>query len=306
MTLGVIFALLGALSFSTNAVSIRRGMTLGAASQGLYLTVFSGTVLFLIAALLSRQIFDAGLVGGRGFAFMAASGVVHILGGRYCNYRALGAIGVNRSQPIVGMSTLVSVGIAIVWLNEQLTLLKAIGIALMMIGPALVAPTRRTAPPRADRSTSHAGDQAFTPRVAEGYVFGIAAAVLWGAGPVLMRAGLQSNGLGMLGGVVSYAAASVILLATLLVPGQASGAINLDKRARGMFLIGGISSWLANMFRFAALALAPVSIVIPLMRASVLFSLAMNFIFNRHLESFEPRVLGGIFISLAGAIVLVI
>jgi len=46
--------------------------------------------------------------------------------------------------------------------------------------------------------------------------------------------------------------------------------------------------------------------VIPLMRATVLFTLVLNFAFNRHLESFEPRVLMGIFISMIGAILLVI
>ncbi|OGA15884.1 MAG: hypothetical protein A3H32_09580 [Betaproteobacteria bacterium RIFCSPLOWO2_02_FULL_63_19] len=310
MTLGIVFALLGALSFAMNSASVRRAVTLGAVSQGLYLTIFSGTGLFLIAALVSGQIFEAETVAGSEFAFMAASGIVHILGGRYCSYRAVRAIGANRTQPIAGLSVLVSVGIAILWLKEELDLLKATGIVLVLIGPALVAPKQRAAkknaPAASDNPASAAAGALFTPNAAEGYFFGIAAAALWGAGPVLMRAGVGSNGLGMLGGTVAYAAASAILLVTLLIPGQASGAMTLSRSARGMFLVAGVSSWLANMFRFAALALAPVSIVIPLMRSSVLFSLATNFIFNRHLESFEPRVLGGIFVSLAGAILLVI
>jgi len=310
MTLGIIFALLGAMSFAMNSASVRRAVTLGAASQGLYLTIFSGTGLFLIAALVSGEIFQAKTVADHDFAFMAAGGIVHILGGRYCNYRAVRAIGANRTQPIAGLSVLMSVGIAILWLKEELDLLKATGIVLVLIGPALVAPKRRTAeksvPGASNSSPSASGGPSFTPNMAEGYFFGLAAAALWGAGPVLMRAGVHANGLGMLGGTVAYSAASTVLLLTLFIPGQASGAITLNRGARGMFLIAGVSSWLANMFRFAALALAPVSIVIPLMRSSVLFSLATNFFFNRHLESFEPRVLGGILISLVGAILLVI
>ena len=310
MGLGILFAVLGALSFSMNAVTIRRGVTRGAASQGLYLTVFSGTVLFVIAALIAGQLLQAGSVGGRDYAFMAASGVVHILGGRYCNYRAIGALGANRSQPVVGTSTLFSIAIAILWLNEGLDLMKGIGIVLVMIGPAMVAPRRRSAPRAAPAGASGTAPKAevkpFTPKVMEGYFFGVAAAVLWGAGPVLMRAGVGSNGLGVLGGTVAYGSAAALLLVTLLIPGQARGAITLDRNARGMFLIGGMSSWLANMFRFSALALAPVSIVIPLMRSAVLFTLLMNFVFNRHLESFEPKVLAGIAISTAGAILLVI
>ena len=106
--------------------------------------------------------------------------------------------------------------------------------------------------------------------------------------------------------MVAYAAGALVLALTLLIPGQAAGAIKLDKGARGLFLIGGVSSFLANMFRFSALALAPVSVVIPLMRSAVLFSLILNFTFNRHLESFEPRVIGGVLLSVAGAVLVVI
>jgi drug/metabolite transporter (DMT)-like permease len=306
MSFGVLFALLGAFSFSLNSVTMRRGISRGAASQGLYVTVFLGAALFVVASVVSGQAFDVGSVAGDDFVFMAASGVVHILGGRYCNYRAMGAIGANRAQPIVGMATLASVMIAVVFLGETLNALQGAGIALVMIGPALVMPRRRSAPQVVPAGGSGTEVKAFEPKLVEGYSFGVLAALFWGAGPVLMRAGVESNGLGILGGTVSYLAATLVLSLTLLIPGQASGALTLDKSARKLFFVAGLGSGFANGFRFSALALAPVSVVIPLMRATVLFTLVLNFAFNRHLESFEPRVLMGIFISMIGAILLVI
>ncbi len=306
MSLGVVFALLGAFSFSLNSVTMRRGISRGAASQGLYVTVFLGAGLFVVASVVSGQVFDLGSVTANDFVFMAASGVVHILGGRYCNYRAMGAIGANRAQPIVGMATLASVMIAVVFLGETLNALQGVGIALVMVGPALVMPGRRSAPQAAPAGGSGTEVKAFQPKMVEGYSFGVLAALFWGAGPVLMRAGVESNGLGILGGTVSYLAATLVLSLTLLIPGQASGALSLDKSARKLFFVAGLGSGFANGFRFSALALAPVSVVIPLMRATVLFTLVLNFAFNRHLESFEPKVLIGIFISMIGAILLVI
>jgi drug/metabolite transporter (DMT)-like permease len=315
VTLGIIFALLGSLSFSMNAVSIRRGVTMGAASQGLYLTVFSGTVLFLIAAALFGQLFGVVTVTTHEFAFMAASGVVHILCGRYCNYRAMEALGANLAQPIVGTSTLVSVAIAVAFLGEGLNWLQWVGIALVMVGPAIAAPRRSAGRVRVAAGVQSSGVQsgesssatpAFTPRFVEGYFFGVMAALFWGAGPALMRAGVEDNGLGVLGGTVAYASASLVLLATLALPGQAAGALKLDPNARGLFLIGGLTSWGANILRFYALALAPVSIVVPVMRSSILFTLGMNYMFNRHLESFEPRLLIAIGISMVGATLLVV
>ncbi|MDA0798853.1 MAG: DMT family transporter [Chloroflexi bacterium] len=306
MSLGVVFALLGAFSFSLNSVTMRRGISRGAASQGLYVTVFLGAGLFVVASVVSGQLFDLGSVTANDFVSMAASGVVHILGGRYCNYRAMGAIGANRAQPIVGMATLASVMIAVVFLGETLNALQGVGIALVMVGPALVMPGRRSAPQAVPAGGSGTVVKAFQPKMVEGYSFGVLAALFWGAGPVLMRAGVESNGLGILGGTVSYLAATLVLSLTLLIPGQASGALSLDKSARKLFFVAGLGSGFANGFRFSALALAPVSVVIPLMRATVLFTLVLNFAFNRHLESFEPKVLIGIFISMIGAILLVI
>jgi drug/metabolite transporter (DMT)-like permease len=274
-------------------------------------TVFLGAVLFLAASVFMGQLFDLGSVTANDFAFMSASGVVHILGGRYCNYRAMGAIGANRAQPIVGTATLASVMIAVAFLGETLDAMQGVGIVLVMIGPALVAPHRRSPPlavPPSVADTSRVVTQVkpFQPKLVEGYLFGVLAALLWGTGPVLMRAGVDSNGLGILGGTVAYVAATLVLSLTLLIPGQASGAMKLDKGARKLFFVAGLGSGFANGFRFSALALAPVSVVIPLMRSGVLFTLALNYVFNRHLESFEPKVLGGIFISMVGAILLVI
>jgi drug/metabolite transporter (DMT)-like permease len=309
VSIGIIFALLGAFSFSLNSVTMRRGISRGAASQGLYVTVFLGAVLFLVASVVTGQAFDLGSVRANDFVYMSASGVVHILGGRYCNYRAMGAIGANRAQPIVGMATLMSVLIAIAFLGETLDELQGVGVVLVMIGPALVAPRRRTAPRAVAAGAPGSGVtevKEFQPKMVEGYFFGALAATLWGAGPVLMRAGVEDNGLGILGGTVAYLAATGVLSLTLLIPGQASGAMKLDKSARKLFFVAGLGSGFANGFRFSALALAPVSVVIPLMRSAVLFTLVLNYAFNRHLESFEPKVLIGIFVSMAGAILLVV
>jgi drug/metabolite transporter (DMT)-like permease len=317
MTFGVVFALLASATFALNAASMRRGMATAAASKGLYVTIFVGFALFIVASVVSGQIFDADRVTSREYGFLVAGGFFHILAGRYCNYRAMAALGSNRAQPIVGLSTLGSVIIAVIFLSETLDGLKIAGIVLVMVGPMLARPVKKKPTPApaggSGDGPSSAGAPAidskvvaFTPKVMEGYFFGFSAAVLWGAGPVLMRAGLDDNGLGILGGMVAYGTAAAVLSLGLLIPGQASGVLTLDKATRGWFLFGAFNSFLANVFRFTALALAPVSIVIPLMRSAIVFTVGFNWLLNRHLESFDPRVLGGIAVSLVGAVLLVI
>ena len=297
MSLGILLAIGAAVSFGFNGATVRRGVATAAASQGLYVTVLGGAVLFVLAAAVSGQLFRAGEVAVRDYGFLVAGGLVHILVGRYCSYRAIAAMGANRAGPVVGMSPLTSVVIAVAFLGETVEARIAAGIALVMVGPMLIA--RRPAP-AAPRTTGVAD----RPDLLEGYVFGVAAAMLWGVGPVLMRAGLDSNGLGVLGGLVTYAAASVALLLVLAVPGQMARATDLDRTAMRWFALSTVNSFVANVFRFSALALAPVTVVVPMIRTFVLFQVAFNFVINRSLESFEPRILVAIAISAAGAVLL--
>ena len=310
MTLGIILAIAASAAFGFNGATVRRGVATGRASQGMYITIYLGLVLFVIASAASGQLFRAGEMSGRDYGLLVAGGFFHILAGRYCNYRAVAALGANRAGPIVGVSILGTVLIAVVFLNEVVDAVKGVGIALVMIGPALVTPSRRPARVAASAGGS-SGDRAsaapaFTPKTAEGYLFGLLAAGLWGAGPVLMRAGLDTTQLGIWGGTVAYATAAVVLLFALAIPGQATGVVKMDRDAQVWFSVSAVNSFLANVFRFSALALAPVSVVIPLMRTAVVFQLGFNYLINRSIESFEPKVLGGLFVSLVGATLLVV
>ena len=141
--LGILFALLSSATFGFNGATIRRGVLAGAASQGMYITIFVGLPLFTIAALVSGQLSQASTVPFTNFALMASAGVVHILIGRYSNYRAVLAMGANRSAPLVGSSMLVSVIIAIIFLDEVVTPTMAIGIILILFGPILVTRAKR-------------------------------------------------------------------------------------------------------------------------------------------------------------------
>ncbi len=97
--LGVIFALVSSFSFSVNTVLARRGLARASASAGAFVTVMVGVPMFLVAALVTGQLFNAGEVAMTGYAQLAAAGVIHFGLGRYCNYRAVGAIGRRARRP---------------------------------------------------------------------------------------------------------------------------------------------------------------------------------------------------------------
>jgi len=58
---------------------------------------------------------------------------------------------------------------------------------------------------------------------------------------------------------------------------------------------------LSQLFRYMALVVAPVSVVVPIQRLSVIFRLIFNAILNRKNERLDPMVILGILLSVIGA-----
>ena len=143
-------------------------------------------------------------------------------------------------------------------------------------------------------------------KLAEGYFFGLAAAAIYGNTPIMVRAALQDSELGIMGGLASYIAAAAVLMVTLLVPGKLMKVAAERKTAGPWFYANTVASFFAQMFRYMALGIAPVTIVAPLARTLALFTLAFSFLINRKLEYFGARVIIGILLSVVGSVILVL
>jgi len=308
--LGMVFALLSAFSFSLNVVTIRRGVAGASSSLGVTITVLLGVPMFLVAALVTGQLFDFGELSVTAFFLLALAGLIHFGIGRWCLYRATAAIGAIRVGTIRALTLPYTLLIALLFLDEQVTLVMGAGIGLILIGPVMVyqrsAPKPATATvaaaPRVDLDAPprRRSLPAFTPKQGEGYFFGLMGALAHGTTPIIIRYALQDSGLGILGGFIAYAAAGFALALLLLLPGRLAELRLLDRSSVGYFVSGGTTSFMAQLFRFLALAIAPVSVVTPLQRTASVFSLFLSFIFNRSLETFTVRIVAGVLISIAG------
>ncbi|HEU0074504.1 MAG TPA: DMT family transporter [Dehalococcoidia bacterium] len=313
--LGALIAVLSALSFSLSDVSVRRGVARIPASLGAFVTILLGVPLFAFAALVTGQLLRAGDLSGSGYLLLAAAGIVHYVAGRFFNYSAIGAIGAARSSPIQSLTLPYSVLVAYFTLDEGVTTGMAIGMGLILLGPAIIverrsAPVQVLAPELAIEtppSEEPSAEEHFELRQAEGYLFAFAGAICYGSSPVLIRAALEdASGLSILGGFVSYIAAAALLLATLLVPGRRYFAAAFSVPVFRAFAPAGFFVFMAQMLRFIALSLASVAVVATLLRFAGLFTLMLSWWFNRSLERITWRVVAGVVMSLAGAVLLVL
>lgn len=297
--LGAVLALLSAATFGLNNATIRRGVLRGSVLQALSITVPMGAVLFALAALAAGVLDAIGAFSAAGIGWLAAAGIVHFVIGRYGNYRATRAMGANLAGPVQQSSILVSLVLALIFLGETLTPLKIAGIVLIVIGPAIMLRGRAGNTPTAS---------GFVPRLVEGYVYSALCAVGYGISPLFIRLGLDGAGLGasLSAGAISYAAAALVIGGIVLLPGNVAHIRTPDRAATRWFLASGVLVFVSQMFRYMALAIAPVSVVVPIQRLSIVFRAVFSWLLNRDHEVFGVWVVSGIALSVTGAVALTI
>ena len=308
---GALLALASAFAFSVNGILVRRGVAgAGAtAGQGAFITVLLGVPFGLIAVAVTGQLFNFGEIPLGGYLLLAVAGIVHFGVGRYCNYRGVAAIGASRAVTIQAVAIPYSIFMAIFLLDEEITLLMFIGIALILGGPAAMIERRskKPQPPQgaAESATAQVPD-AMKVRQVEGYTFSLLAALAYGTSPILIRAAMEdSSRTAAIGTLVAYSAAASVLTAGLALPGQRQLISAINLRYMRLFGGAGLSVFLAQLLRFFALSIADVAVVNPLMRMVGMFTLILTYLVNRSLEKITWRVVLGVLISFAGSALLV-
>jgi uncharacterized membrane protein len=306
--LGAFLALCSAATFAINNTFARRGVLAGTVLQALSISVPIGLPIFLIAAVATGSLPLIAGFSGRSLLLLALAGVVHFVWGRYCNYRAVKAIGSNLAGPVQESSVLVALGLAVWLLGETLTPVKVVGIVLVLLGPAVAVEIGRRKKPRLSEQTRHerAGTALFSPTYAEGYLFAALSATGYGTSPVLVRLGLEHGDIraSIAGGLVSYAAATLAILCVLAATGSIRHALSVAPGDARWFGLAGLFVGISQMLRYMALSIAPVSVVAPIQRLSLLFRYLFSWLMNREHEVFGGRILFGTFLSLVGVVFL--
>ena len=298
--MGGLLALCAAATFAINNTLARRGVLSGSVLQAMSITVPFGVQLMLIAALMFGALPALDGFTLNSYLAFSAAGIAHFVFGRYCNYRAVKAIGANLSGPLMETSVLFALVLAVTLLGEKLTIMKVLGIALILAGPLLTVERKSKA--KAANETK----LAFTPNYIEGYIFSLLAASAYGTSPILVRMSLENVSwhASIAGGLVSYVAASVVVLIAIPLLGKVKHVTEISGEATKWFCWAGFFVGVSQLLRYIALSFAPVSVVSPIQRLSLVFRLVFSYMLNRQYEIFNSRMVAGTFVSLLGAVCL--
>ena len=148
---------------------------------------------------------------------------------------------------------------------------------------------------------------AFQPKYAEGYTFALLSAIGYGLSPVLVRIGLENQGLG----VEPRRRARRLCRGDARCsrscccgPGNGSTCWAIDREAAKWFTFSGFLVFFSQMFLYMAMSIAPVTVVSPINRLTILFRLYFSRLLNPQHEVFGGAVMLATFVSLAGAVLL--
>jgi uncharacterized membrane protein len=322
--LGGFIALLSAATFAFNNASMRRGVLTGTVLQAMAITVPIGLPISFLVALATGSLAAVTGFSTRALVALSASGIMHFVWGRYCNYRATRAIGTNLVAPIQQINLIVTLLLAIWILGETLTPLRMLGIALVLLGPSFTLRERDSKPATSLGAdvTRHevAGSIAagptdeliaiapamFRPSYAEGYFWAFLSATGYGLSPILVRIGLEGKGLAVsvAGNLVASLAATAVMALFLLPPRQLRRALAVGRESAKWFTLSGVLVAISQLFLYMAMSIAPVTVVSPINRLSILFRLFFSRLLNPQHEVFGGKVVLGTIVSLTGAVVL--
>jgi len=302
--LGAFLAILSAATFAFNNAAARRGVVTGTVIQAMSITVPVGLLCFIPASLVTGAAARLPALSTKSIVAMAGVGLLHFIIGRYCNYRANQAAGANLAAPVVQLQVFVSVVLAVIILGEPCSVLQMLGGVLMLAG-SLITQQQPHKPAAADATNGGAvaSAHAFLPRRTIGYIFASLAALAYGTSPIMARGALEHTSplTGLAGGLISYGTATAAMALGALSPAFRANVAKLERENLRWFLYSGVFVAIAQGLWYAALAIAPIMIVAPMMQLSLIFRFGFARTVNRHHEVFGPLVTFGTVLAIAGA-----
>ncbi len=302
--LGAFLSLMAAITFALNNATSRRGVISGTVVQALAITVPMGVPLFLILVLGFGQLTALLNLSHESIFWLSCAGIIHFVWGRYCNYRAAKAIGANLMGAASQSDILFTLALAVMVLGEKMTPMRVLGIVLVLCGPFVtMIGDLKKAKAHQDAIAAKGG---FQPKYVEGYLFAFLSGTGYGVSPIFVRLALRDTdpGAALAGGLVSYLAATAVVAVLMLLPGQISHVRKVDSKATLWFVISGVTVMASQMFRYMALSIAPVSVVQPIQRLSLLLRFFFGWLINREHEVFSSKVWISTIIALVGALLL--
>lgn len=258
---------------STVATAIRTGVVL----------LFSWIMVFVVGS--QAQIMS---IDGKTLLFLVLSGFA--TGGSWlCYFRALQLGDINKVVPIDKSSTVLTILLAAIFLREEVTPLKGVGVILIAVGTFLMIEKK------ASDGAAEQGSRWFWYAVGSAF-FAALTAILGKIG----ISGVESN----LGTAIRTGVVLIMSWLMVFVQGKQSGLREIPKRELGFICLSGLATGGSWLCYYKALQDGLASVVVPIDKLSILVTVLFSyFVFH---ETLTKRSAVGLVGIVAGTLLMIL
>lgn len=277
-------AILSSIGWAVDSVLVRLGARTSNVVAAAFLSYFIAAAFFWIyvALFLPKDIFSSPAI-----IYFVLSGCFQPLLARICYYMGLMRLGVSRAAPLRGVEPLFALAMALAFLREQPNSQVYLGTSLIVASVWLITSRGKG---EGEWKLWH-------------LVFPLGAALFGAVSQNLRRGGLLILSDPVFGAAVS-SSTSFILFSLFLAASGRIRLITTNKRSFPFFGSAALVSLVAQLLNFTALNLSEVSIIVPLVNTTPLFSVLFSSFFLKDLVKVTSKLVGGATLMVAGAAII--
>ena len=280
-----IVPIISAMGWAVDSILVRRGARTSSVLSAAFLSYVVTTILMWSYVALN---FPLSIVRSRAAFYFMTSGTLQPLLARILLYIGIDRLGVARAMPLRGTGPLFSVAIAVVFLQERPVTSVYLGGLFIVAGGWMVLYRKGTAK----------GDWRLLDAL-----YPLLAAFLAGVSQNFRRAGLLILPNPFVAGAVTTGTSLTIFVLYLWIKRQFPVVIP-SRESLPYFGPTAFVSAVSQLLVFTSLSLGEVSVMIPLLNTTPLFSLLFSLIFLRDIEKVTLHIILGALSMLGGAILI--
>ena len=290
--MAVLLALVTCFAYAIDTYLIRQG--LARTPQPMVATVVTLSVNFAFFVVLFLLFVPAHYVRLEKVYPFIIAGVLAPGAARAFSYRGIEKLGLSINTPIVNSEILIAVAMAILFLNEPMTLPVVAGSVSVVAGLVLIG-----------YETGRRRESGAARRIEYRYlVFPILASLFYATSVFFRKLGLNAVSSPILGAAFTSGTSWCIFMLALLKGGNRKALFEVKKQSLVYFLLGGVTTCIGWFALFTALSIGKVSIVTPIATSYSLVTLLLSYVFLRRVELVTAKIVVATVLVVGGVVVL--
>jgi uncharacterized membrane protein len=290
--MAILFALITNLAYGLDFYFVRRGlMESPEPMAAAFITLTVNICFFVLLSVLFEPLGQ--LTWSLVYLFIIA-GLLAPGAARLLSYRGLETLGMSISVPIVNAESIFSVILAMVFLNEAITLVIGAGVLSIIVGLVLLG-----------LESGRGKEATVGKKIRYRYLlYPLTASVFYGLSVFVRKLGLNVLGSPILGAAFTSGTSWLILTTSLVAGGHVKELSKVTRQSFIYFLLGGGATCVAWYSLFNALHIGKVSIVTPIATSYSLVTLFFSYVLLRKVERINRRIVAATLLVVGGIILL--